>query len=67
AVAVASRHHASLPTTEHNRPTTQYPSTPGFVSNHWYGQWGQVTCAAALMFGGVLICEGDGNSVSISA
>ncbi|WP_216581715.1 hypothetical protein, partial [Xanthomonas campestris] len=24
-------------------PTTQYPSTPGFISNHWYGRWGQVT------------------------
>ncbi|MCC5097545.1 hypothetical protein ABQF61_13080, partial [Xanthomonas campestris] len=22
--------------------TTQYPSTPGFISNHWYGRWGQV-------------------------
>ncbi|MEA9572483.1 hypothetical protein, partial [Xanthomonas campestris] len=26
-----------------NKPTTQYPSTPGFISNHWYGRWGQVT------------------------
>ncbi|MEA0763553.1 hypothetical protein VDQ50_21630, partial [Xanthomonas campestris pv. campestris] len=25
-----------------NKPTTQYPSTPGFISNHWYGRWGQV-------------------------
>ncbi|MEB1940252.1 hypothetical protein VDR55_21755, partial [Xanthomonas campestris pv. campestris] len=24
------------------KPTTQYPSTPGFISNHWYGRWGQV-------------------------
>ncbi|WP_221208338.1 hypothetical protein, partial [Xanthomonas arboricola] len=31
------------PTTVHNKPTTQYPSTPGFISNHWYGRWGQVT------------------------
>ncbi|WP_431769262.1 hypothetical protein, partial [Xanthomonas campestris] len=30
------------PTTVHNKPTTQYPSTPGFISNHWYGRWGQV-------------------------
>ncbi|MEB1359430.1 hypothetical protein VDP83_05345, partial [Xanthomonas campestris pv. campestris] len=25
--------------------TTQYPSTPGFISNHWYGRWGQVIVA----------------------
>ncbi|MEB1183829.1 hypothetical protein VDR72_21105, partial [Xanthomonas campestris pv. campestris] len=25
------------------KPTTQYPSTPGFISNHWYGRWGQVS------------------------
>ncbi|MEP9436650.1 hypothetical protein QYF91_03535, partial [Xanthomonas euvesicatoria] len=42
AVVVASRRHSSPPTTVHNKPTTQYPSTPGFISNHWYGRWGQV-------------------------
>ncbi|MEA0733594.1 hypothetical protein QYY80_16860, partial [Xanthomonas campestris pv. campestris] len=31
-----------------NKPTTQYPSTPGFISNHWYGRWGQVTTAIAI-------------------
>jgi hypothetical protein len=34
-------------------PTTQYPSTLGFISNHWYGHWGQVnhdigTCLASV-------------------
>ncbi|MBZ3439989.1 RICIN domain-containing protein, partial [Xanthomonas perforans] len=43
AVVVASRRHSSPPTTVHNKPTTQYPSTPGFISNHWYGRWGQVS------------------------
>ncbi|MCE4373698.1 transposase, partial [Xanthomonas hortorum pv. hederae] len=46
AVVVASRRHSSPPTTVHNKPTTQYPSTPGFISNHWYGRWGQVSKAA---------------------
>jgi hypothetical protein len=31
---------------------TQYPSTPGFISNHWYGNWGQVTASTALFRGG---------------
>lgn len=37
-----SRPSSSLPTSEHNRATTQYPSTPGFVSNHWWGGRGLV-------------------------
>jgi hypothetical protein len=37
------RQHGSPPITEHSKPTTQYPSTPDFVSNRWYGGWGQVT------------------------
>ncbi|WP_220369725.1 hypothetical protein, partial [Xanthomonas campestris] len=39
---VASRQRSLPPTTEHKPATTQYPSTPGFISNHWYGRWGQV-------------------------
>ncbi|RXD32859.1 hypothetical protein DB836_24125 [Xanthomonas perforans] len=46
---VASRRHSSPPTTVHNKPTTQYPSTPGFISNHWYGRWGQVKKAVDLL------------------
>ncbi|MEQ7532484.1 hypothetical protein ABQF54_20495, partial [Xanthomonas campestris] len=37
-----------------NKPTTQYPSTPGFISNHWYGRWGQVTLSA--MVSAILWC-----------
>ncbi|WP_274375805.1 DUF4189 domain-containing protein [Xanthomonas campestris] len=43
---VASRQRSLPPTTEHKPATTQYPSTPGFISNHWYGRWGQVNWAA---------------------
>ncbi|WP_425599018.1 hypothetical protein, partial [Xanthomonas perforans] len=48
-VVVASRRHSSPPTTVHNKPTTQYPSTPGFISNHWYGRWGQVILALVAL------------------
>ncbi|MEA9826060.1 hypothetical protein VDF98_21965, partial [Xanthomonas campestris pv. raphani] len=34
-----------------NKPTTQYPSTPGFISNHWYGRWGQVSGCNAYQMG----------------
>ncbi|MCD0253646.1 hypothetical protein JWH16_07300, partial [Xanthomonas campestris pv. campestris] len=37
------RQRSLPPTTEHKPATTQYPSTPGFISNHWYGRWGQVS------------------------
>ncbi|WP_234840622.1 transposase [Xanthomonas perforans] len=47
---VASRRHSSPPTTVHNKPTTQYPSTPGFISNHWYGRWGQVNDGDRLRY-----------------
>ncbi|MEA0932169.1 hypothetical protein, partial [Xanthomonas campestris] len=33
-----------------NKPTTQYPSTPGFISNHWYGRWGQVISTLAFQY-----------------
>jgi hypothetical protein len=44
AVVAGFRLPTSLPIIEHNTPKLQYPSTPDFVSNHWYVDWGQVTC-----------------------
>ncbi|MEB2248952.1 hypothetical protein VDS44_13535, partial [Xanthomonas campestris pv. campestris] len=40
-----------------NKPTTQYPSTPGFISNHWYGRWGQVTLMANRLASIVAVSE----------